>query len=98
MITIRYKPLKSGKFSVYLDIYSTENQVREYKFLNIYVTQDYSKIKRIKEIDQEHIDSANAIKGKMELFAISDEASKDLSITSHNLTNLKGINVSIHPF
>lgn len=73
MISIRYKPVKSGRFSIYLDIYNPENKVREYRFLKIYVTQDYSKSNRIKEIDREHVDSARAIKGKMDLMSISDD-------------------------
>lgn len=41
MVTLRFKKIKNDKYSVYLDIYV--NGRRDYKFLNIHVTQDYSK-------------------------------------------------------
>ena len=40
MITTRYKKLKSGKYSAYLDIVSDNK--RWYEFLKIHVSQDYS--------------------------------------------------------
>ncbi|WP_316805917.1 Arm DNA-binding domain-containing protein [Pedobacter agri] len=44
MISVRYKELKSGKFSAYLDIYmkSDGKGKRNYEFLGIYVNKDYS--------------------------------------------------------
>ncbi|MTI31270.1 site-specific integrase [Xanthovirga aplysinae] len=46
MVTIRYKSLKNGKYSIYLDIYAPNKngkKKRVYEFLKIYVTEDYSK-------------------------------------------------------
>ena len=74
MIKIRYKPLKSGKYSVYLDIYAknaTGHSQRNYDFLGIYVSKDYSKIKRIAEVDKEKIELAKAIKAKKEIEIIN---------------------------
>ncbi len=45
MIAVRFKPLKSGKFSVYFDIYTKTvhgKGKRNYEFLGIYVHKDYS--------------------------------------------------------
>lgn len=47
MITIRYKKLASGKFSVYLDCYDETTKVRQYQFLKKYVVFDYSKVSKI---------------------------------------------------
>ena len=44
MVTLRFKPLKDGQFSVYLDIYhknSAGKAKREYEFLNMKVSKDY---------------------------------------------------------
>ena len=74
MIKIRFKKLNSGKFSVYLDIYYKDSSgiaKRFYDFLGIYVSADYSKIKRIKEVDKEKMRLANAIKSKREIELIN---------------------------
>jgi len=73
MIQIRYKELASGKYSVYLDIYTKDlngHSRRQYDFLGIYVSCDYNKVKRIKDEDKEKIRRANAIKAKRELETI----------------------------
>ncbi len=70
MITLRYKPLKNGKYSIYLDIYykdASGKMKREYEFLKIYVSEDYSVKKRIKEADKELLLYAEGIKAKKEL-------------------------------
>ncbi|MDJ1503489.1 site-specific integrase [Xanthocytophaga agilis] len=70
MITIRYKPLKNGKYSIYLDIYvqdATGKMKREYEFLKIYVSEDYSVKKRLKDADKESVLYAEGIKAKKEL-------------------------------
>lgn len=43
MITVRYKKLKKGNYSVYLDSWNSTTNKHEYKFLKIYVLHDYSK-------------------------------------------------------
>ncbi|MVZ63495.1 site-specific integrase [Sphingobacterium humi] len=70
MVTVRYKPLKSGKFSVYLDIYfrtSDQKSKRSYEFLSIYVHRDYSSSRiRIMEKDSENMKLIRAIRNKRE--------------------------------
>jgi integrase len=74
MINIRYKKrAKSNDYSVYLDIYIPKNKEtntpskREYEFLNIYVSKDYSKEKRIVGTDKENIELAKSIAAKREI-------------------------------
>jgi integrase len=70
MIILRYKPLKSGKYSVYMDIYSCDksgNKSRQYEFLKLQVTKDYSKMKNIASEDKDTIALAESIRGKREL-------------------------------
>ena len=43
MIVIRYRKLKTGKYSVYLDSWNTNTNKHEYRFLKIQVLYDYSK-------------------------------------------------------
>jgi site-specific recombinase XerD len=43
MIVIRYRKLKTGKYSVYLDSWNTDTNKHEYRFLKIQVLNDYSK-------------------------------------------------------
>jgi integrase len=43
MITIRYRKLKTGKYSVYLDSWNTKANKHEYRFLKMQVLHDYSK-------------------------------------------------------
>lgn len=51
MIKIRFKPLKSGGYSVYLDDYEKGNRSR--KFLSMQVSKDYSKSRYIAKEDIE---------------------------------------------
>ncbi|MEI6767160.1 MAG: site-specific integrase [Bacteroidota bacterium] len=70
MIHLRYKQLKTGKCSVYLDIFSTDeqgNRKRQYEFLKLYVSKDYSKIKNILLEDRNTIDIAEDIRKKREM-------------------------------
>lgn len=74
MIKIRYKKLQSGKYSASLAIYARDANgapKRNYDFLGIYVSKDYSKIKRIAEIDKEKIGLAKAVKAKREIEVIN---------------------------
>lgn len=76
MITLRYKPMKDGKFSIYLDIYATDKSgktKRNYEFLKIHVLKDYSKIKNVLAIDREKVELAKAIKAKYEVELINNE-------------------------
>ena len=43
MITIRYRKLKTGNYSVYLDCWNSNTNKHEYRFLKIQVLHDYSK-------------------------------------------------------
>lgn len=70
MIHIRYKSLKSGKYSLYLDIFSTDeqgNQKRQYEFLKLYTQKDYSKINNIISEDRNIVDLAEDIRKKREM-------------------------------
>ncbi len=70
MIYVRYKPLKSGKYSLYLDIFSTDdqgNQKRQYEFLKLYTQKDYSKLKNIIADDRNIVDLAEDIRKKREM-------------------------------
>jgi integrase len=75
MITLRYKKLKTGKYSLYLDIYTTDdkgNPMRQYEFLKLQVSKDYSKIKNILSEDRENMDLATEIHRKRELEIIGE--------------------------
>lgn len=70
MIHIRYKSLKTGKYSLYLDIFSTDgqgNQKRQYEFLKLYTQKDYSKLKNIIADDRNIVDLAEDIRKKREM-------------------------------
>jgi integrase len=70
MIKLRYKPLKSGRYSLYLDIYTSDekgNQNRRYEFLSKQVSKDYSKLKNIVAEDKETMIRAEATLRKREL-------------------------------
>jgi integrase len=70
MITLRYKPLKSGRYSLYLDIYTSDdkgNKKRQYEFLKRQVSKDYSKVKNILAEDKTTLDIAEEIRRKREL-------------------------------
>src|SRR5690554_3142364 len=70
MVTIRYKPLKSGKFSVYFDIYTKTVEgkgKRNYEFLGIYVLKDYSNNRtRILEQDSETMKLVQVLRNNKE--------------------------------
>lgn len=70
MVSLRYKPLKDGNFSVYLDIcYKTASgkSQRKYEFLDIRVSKDYSDANRVKEADRENLEKARAVKARREI-------------------------------
>jgi len=70
MIYVRYKSLKSGKYSLYLDIFSTDdqgNRKRQYEFLKLYTQKDYSKLKNIIADDRNVVDLAEDIRKKREM-------------------------------
>lgn len=75
MITLRYKPLKSGNFSLYFDKYSTDSngfKKRQYEFLNLQVSKDYSKTKNILASDKETMLLAEDIRSKRELELVGE--------------------------
>lgn len=75
MIKLRYKPLKTGKYSIYLDIYSADeqgNRKRQYEFLKLQVSKDYSKIKNVLTEDRNYVDLAEGIRSKRELELVGD--------------------------
>lgn len=70
MIKLRYKPLKSGKYTLYLDIYTSDkkgNKKRQYEFLKLQVEKDYSKVKNVLANDRTTIWQAEEIRKKREL-------------------------------
>jgi len=90
MITIRYKKLKSGKFSAYLDIYSNSIEgkgKRNYEFLNIYLDKDYSDTgTRISETDKEKMKIVRAVRNKREdELSFSDHGYKQQGKINYNL-------------
>ncbi len=70
MINLRYKKLSNGKFSIYLD-YTVRGKngksQREYEFLKIHVSKDYSHSKRITSGDKPLMELAQSIRSKREL-------------------------------
>ncbi len=74
MVYLRYKPLKNGKYSVYMDLYfqdGTGKMKRKYEFLNIHVSENYSVKRRIKDADKNLVAYAEGIKAKRELEIIN---------------------------
>ncbi|MDY5824473.1 MAG: hypothetical protein SPJ99_06445 [Candidatus Coprenecus sp.] len=59
-IKLRFKQLKDGNQSIYLDCYV--NGIREYKFLNLYLRQDTSRENKM--WNKEQLRLANAIKAQ----------------------------------
>jgi integrase len=55
MITVRYRKIASGKFSIYLDCYDEKTKERSYEFLKLYVARDYSQTQNI------HLDDKSAM-------------------------------------
>jgi len=75
MIKLRYKPLSSGDYSLYLDIYSSDSnghKKRQYEFLKLQVSKDYSKIKNIAASDRENMTLAEEIRAKRELELVGE--------------------------
>lgn len=75
MIKLRYKPLKSGEYSLYLDIYSSDDkgrQKRQYEFLKLYVSKDYNKVNNILAEDRNTVELAENIRKKRELELTSE--------------------------
>jgi integrase len=52
MITVRYRKLASGKYSIYLDCYDESTKLRQYEFLKLYVARDYSQTQKIHPDDK----------------------------------------------
>jgi Site-specific recombinase XerD len=91
MVKVRYKKLASGKFSAYLDIYSNNSGEgpRNYEFLKIYVSKDYSDPKtRIAEVDKDNMKVINAIRNSRETDTnFSENGYKKPGKTDYNLIN-----------
>lgn len=90
MVTIRYKKLKSGKFSAYLDIYTKNGNgkgKRNYEFLSIQVDKDYSeKATRVTEADKDKLKLIQAIRNKRE---------DQLNFSQHGYTAPENINYNL---
>lgn len=70
MINLRYKKLSTGKYSIYLDYTVRGNDGkshREYEFLKIHVSKNYSHSKRINAEDKPMMELAQSIRSKREL-------------------------------
>ena len=61
MITVRYRKLASGKFSIYLDCYDEKTKERSYEFLKLYVARDYSQTENIHSDDKPVMQSVRSI-------------------------------------
>jgi site-specific recombinase XerD len=90
MVTIRFKKVKSGKFSTYLDYIIKDNNgtpERKYEFLRIYVSKDYSKVKRIVSCDKEAMGLANQIRSKreLEIYSTNGGSMPDGRFNNHSL-------------
>lgn len=75
MIKLRYKPRRSGDYSLYLDIYSSDSnghKKRQYEFLKLQVSKDYSKVKNIAKSDQQTMILAEDIRSKRELELVGE--------------------------
>mgnify|MGYP000978086094 CR=1 FL=1 len=75
MIALRFKELKSKRYSIYLDIFTSDkqgNRKRQYEFLKLYVGKDYSKIKNIAQEDKNTMFLAEDIRKKRELEIIGE--------------------------
>ena len=59
MIKIRYKPLRTGGYSIFLDIYSAGK--RERKFIGLRTSKDYSKTKFVSKEDIEAVEKARQL-------------------------------------
>lgn len=83
-VTIRFRKSAKAGYKMYLDIYSKGQ--RSYESLDMFVSQDYSKVKKVKPADREKLDLAEQIRLKKELALRSGE---------HNLRprSLKGVSL-----
>jgi integrase len=61
MITVRYRKLASGKFSIYFDCYDEKTKERSYEFLKLYVARDYSQTQNIHPDDKSAMQSVRLI-------------------------------------
>jgi site-specific recombinase XerD len=77
MIALRFKPLKNGKFSAYLDIYIEDesgHKKRSYEFLKKYFSKDYSDEKaRVADEDKEALKVVRAVRAKREVEIMKGE-------------------------
>jgi hypothetical protein len=81
MITIRFKPLRSGEYSVFLDDYNKGKRQRT--FLGLRVTKNYSKSRFIAKEDLSAMEKARKIAQEMsasEKVAVSPDVSKNPSL------------------
>lgn len=75
MIKLRYKALATGNYSLYFDAYSTDsngNQKRQYEFLKLQVSKDYSKVKNIATEDKDTMILVENIRAKRELELVGE--------------------------
>jgi integrase len=89
MISLRFKKMLSGKFSIYLDYSFREKDGksrREYEFLKIHVSKDYSHSKRIVAEDKPLIELAQSIRSKRELELYGTVKGLDASAKRVNLS------------
>jgi len=61
MVTVRYKKLASGKYSIYLDCYDVTKKERHYEFLKQYVAFDYNKKSKVLPEDLAIMQSVQSI-------------------------------------
>lgn len=61
MITVRYRKLASGKYSIYLDCYDEKTKERSYEFMKLYVARDYSQTENIHSDDKPAMQSVRSI-------------------------------------
>jgi len=83
MITIRYRKLASGKYSVYLDCFDETTKERKYEFLKKYVTWDYSQKKAIASEDSVTMESVLArVEGRNKKYTLCNPTENVQEITS----------------
>lgn len=101
MIKLRYKPLSSGDYSLYLDIYSSDtsgHKKRQYEFLSLQVSKDYSKTKNILVTDRETIILAEDIRAKRELALVGEIRGVKPKQTSSHKSLITYLNESYYKF
>src|ERR1035437_1633217 len=83
MITIRYRKLASGKYSVFLDCFDETTKERKYEFLKKYVTWDYSQKKTIALEDSVTMESVLAnVEERNKKHTLNDSTENIEEITS----------------